>query len=47
MIETGKNLLYLLRFVTFRAMKNQFLKTAAQTFEAGDFLNMFLSYLGF
>ena len=36
-------------FVTFKEVykKSTFLKIAAQTSEAGDFLNIFLRFLGF
>ena len=39
----------LLNFVTFKELweKSVFLKIAAQTFDAGDFLNIFLRFLGF
>ena len=38
-----------LNFVTFKEPqeKSAFLEIAAHTFEAGDFLNIFLRYLGF
>ena len=36
-------------FVTFKGLseKSAFLKTAAQAFEAGDFLNIFIRFWGF
>ena len=39
----------LLNFVTFKEVseKSLLLKIAAQAFEAGDFLNIFLRFLGF
>ena len=39
----------LLSFVTFKELqeKSAFLKIAAQAFEAGDFLNIFLRFWGF
>ena len=41
--------LNLLNFVTFKELweKTTFLKISAQAFEAGDFLNVFLRFLGF
>ena len=50
-MNTEKNfkqekMLNLLDFVTFKELKEKFmfLKIAAQTFEAGDFLNIFLRF---
>ena len=46
--KSEKNL-NLLNFVTFKGLKEKsaFLKIAAQASEAGDFLDIFLRFLGF
>ena len=48
-ILNNKKMLKCFNFVTFKELKEvlMFLKIADQAFEAGDFLNIFLRFLGF